>query len=242
MALQSSGAITLAQIQTEFGGSNPISLSEYYRNGSYVTSNNTNVPTSGTISMNQFYSGVRQTSGSQTFNAGINQTFTIPSHNQMTIVVNGAGGGGEGAYTWGNPKEGYYGGNGSAGSQGATRTLTDTTTYTGNVGSTFTINVSSGGAGGAAAGGIPGSNPGSGGDGSNGSASTISFNSSIFMTANGGAGGDTGGSAATSSGSGSHSIAGGAGGAGGTTSGSAESMTATGGAAGGAGSVVITWS
>ena len=38
MTLQSSGAITLAQVQTEYGGSNPISMSEYYRNGSYVDS------------------------------------------------------------------------------------------------------------------------------------------------------------------------------------------------------------
>ena len=36
MVLQASGAITLAQIQSEFGGSNPASLSEYYRSGSYV--------------------------------------------------------------------------------------------------------------------------------------------------------------------------------------------------------------
>ena len=60
MALQSSGLITLQDIQDEFGGSNPISLSEYYRNGSYVTSNNTSVPTSGTISMNAFYNAVKQ--------------------------------------------------------------------------------------------------------------------------------------------------------------------------------------
>ena len=33
MALQSSGAISLSDIQTEFGGGNPISLSEYYRGG-----------------------------------------------------------------------------------------------------------------------------------------------------------------------------------------------------------------
>lgn len=56
-ALQSSGAITLAQIQTEFGGSNPISMSEYYRGGSYVPSHSgtTGIPGSGQISMNQFY-------------------------------------------------------------------------------------------------------------------------------------------------------------------------------------------
>ena len=35
--LQTSGAITLANIQSQYGGSNPISMSEYYKNGSYVT-------------------------------------------------------------------------------------------------------------------------------------------------------------------------------------------------------------
>lgn len=36
MALQSSGAISLANLQSEYGGSNPISMSEYYRNGGLV--------------------------------------------------------------------------------------------------------------------------------------------------------------------------------------------------------------
>lgn len=36
MALQASGAISLGNLQTEYGGANPISLSEYYRNGTYV--------------------------------------------------------------------------------------------------------------------------------------------------------------------------------------------------------------
>ena len=43
MALPNSGSISLADIQNEFGGSNPIGLNEYYRNGSYVTPNNTNI-------------------------------------------------------------------------------------------------------------------------------------------------------------------------------------------------------
>lgn len=38
MTLQTSGAISLANLQSEFGGSNPISISEYYKNGSYVPS------------------------------------------------------------------------------------------------------------------------------------------------------------------------------------------------------------
>lgn len=59
MTLPASGTITLAQVQSEFGGADPISMSEYYRNGAYVTSNNTNVPTSGTISMSNFYGGTK---------------------------------------------------------------------------------------------------------------------------------------------------------------------------------------
>ena len=48
-------SISLSQIQTEFGGEHPISLTEYYRNGTYVTSNNTSVPTTGEISMSDFF-------------------------------------------------------------------------------------------------------------------------------------------------------------------------------------------
>lgn len=57
MTLQSSGIITLSDIQTEFGGSNPINLSEYYRDGIYVPDipNNSDIPLSGAISLNDFY-------------------------------------------------------------------------------------------------------------------------------------------------------------------------------------------
>lgn len=59
MALPSSGPLTLAQIQTEFGGSNPISLSEYYAGGANVpagtSGTNGAVPSSGTISIANFY-------------------------------------------------------------------------------------------------------------------------------------------------------------------------------------------
>tara|TARA_B100001057_G_scaffold106067_1_gene103692 strand:+ start:1653 stop:2303 length:651 start_codon:yes stop_codon:yes gene_type:complete len=56
MTLQSSGAISLSQIQSEWGGSSPISLSEYYRNS--LPSGRTNygsIPTSGAISMSNFF-------------------------------------------------------------------------------------------------------------------------------------------------------------------------------------------
>ena len=55
MALPASGTLSLSEIQTEFGGVNPIGISEYYRNGGYVTSNNTSVPISGPISFSNFY-------------------------------------------------------------------------------------------------------------------------------------------------------------------------------------------
>ena len=48
MALQTSGAISLSDIQTEFGGSNPISLSEYYGAAA-------GIPASGAISISDFY-------------------------------------------------------------------------------------------------------------------------------------------------------------------------------------------
>ena len=57
MALPSSGVLTLADIQTEFGGTNPIGLSEYYRGGGLVpdTAGNAGIPTSGVISVTDFY-------------------------------------------------------------------------------------------------------------------------------------------------------------------------------------------
>lgn len=65
MAMPSSGTITFAQLQTEFGGSNPISLSEYYRGGGLVPdiAANAAVPTSGAISLSNFYGAVNRTFG-----------------------------------------------------------------------------------------------------------------------------------------------------------------------------------
>ena len=60
MACPSSGQIKIQDIVDEFGGSTPHSLSEYYRDGGEVPSNNTNVPTSGTISLSNFYDAVNE--------------------------------------------------------------------------------------------------------------------------------------------------------------------------------------
>lgn len=56
MTLPASGAISLNNIQTEFGGANPIGLNEYYKGGSYVNAGvSASIPTSGTISIGNFY-------------------------------------------------------------------------------------------------------------------------------------------------------------------------------------------
>ena len=59
MALPGSGPISSSMIQTEFGGSNPIAISEYYKDGANVpdTGTNVNIPTSGQIKFGDFYNG-----------------------------------------------------------------------------------------------------------------------------------------------------------------------------------------
>lgn len=60
MTIPATGPVSLTDLQTEFGGTNPISLSEYYQDGAsgYVTSTNYTpagqVPTSGPISLSNF--------------------------------------------------------------------------------------------------------------------------------------------------------------------------------------------
>ena len=58
-------SLSLANIQTEFGGANPAKLSEYYAGGAYVPAGTTGyygaIPSSGAISISDFY-GATQTS------------------------------------------------------------------------------------------------------------------------------------------------------------------------------------
>jgi hypothetical protein len=61
MTLKTSGAISFSELQSEHGGSNPISMSEYYRNESYVQTGsltagyNLDVPFYGALSLSDFY-------------------------------------------------------------------------------------------------------------------------------------------------------------------------------------------
>jgi len=59
MALPASGVLSLTDIQTEFGGTNPVGLNEYYAGGAYVASGtsgtNGAVPSSGAVAIINFY-------------------------------------------------------------------------------------------------------------------------------------------------------------------------------------------
>ena len=66
MALQTTGKISLSDIQTLFGGTNPITMSEYYNNNaSGFTTGVTGIPNSGaTISISHFYGKAKSSSNS----------------------------------------------------------------------------------------------------------------------------------------------------------------------------------
>lgn len=64
--LQTSGTISLNDVRNQFGASGSPDMAEYYRGGtnaarvhSYGSGHNTNIPTSGQISMNQFWGAHR---------------------------------------------------------------------------------------------------------------------------------------------------------------------------------------
>ena len=93
-------SISLSQIQTEFGGTDPISLTEYYRGGSYTTDNNTNVPTTGEISMTDFFGTLKRfsyTFTSSVQEADLNSIVTTAGWNgsdPIHITIN------SGVYLW----------------------------------------------------------------------------------------------------------------------------------------------
>jgi len=120
---------SLDDIQTEFGGSNPISLSEYYSGGPLVPAGspapNGPIPSSGQISIGEFrgstkISYITATGGTTSTASGFKYhkftgpgTFTVsalgtPGQNHVDVLVVGGGGGGGGR-----------GGNDGAGGGGA---------------------------------------------------------------------------------------------------------------------------
>jgi len=100
MALPESGPLSLSDIQAEFGGTNPISLNEYYKGGAFVLNTDyaPNVPTSGTINISDFYGARKTTLTTLTFNAVGDNFFTLPATvvGNLVVTMTGAGGGGGG--------------------------------------------------------------------------------------------------------------------------------------------------
>lgn len=62
MTLPLSGPISINDLRTEFSGPTPSNMAHYYRGGAYVpnTATNAGVPTSGTISLQDFYGASAQ--------------------------------------------------------------------------------------------------------------------------------------------------------------------------------------
>jgi len=91
MALQSSGQIKLSEIATEFGGSAPHSMSEYYAGGTNVPSGTGSIPSSGQIKLAADFYGTSNvvmlvngtiTSGSMTAKTSVTHTgFSTKVHN-----------------------------------------------------------------------------------------------------------------------------------------------------------------
>ncbi|MDB5597772.1 MAG: hypothetical protein JWM36_4733 [Hyphomicrobiales bacterium] len=95
MTLPTSGTITLAQINTEFGrGSN---LDAYRGTSWFKPDNSTGAFPTGAIALTDFYgkqSNSPVTPGTQTFSTAGASSFTVPMYNALVIEMWGGGGGG----------------------------------------------------------------------------------------------------------------------------------------------------
>lgn len=94
MALPSSGAISINDIVLMFGGAAPHGLGEYYKNGTYVFNTDTvpNVPTSGSISLDDFYGAEIVESYVSTVTAGTSSQIEYnASQSTAKIVVQSTG-------------------------------------------------------------------------------------------------------------------------------------------------------
>lgn len=99
MAIPASGQVTLAALQAEYGGTNPVSLNEYYRGGPNVPigTGTATIPSSGAISLNNF--------------RGTSKTTTV-----TYAIIGGGGAGGFGVDDDGEQYRGTFGAAGGASS------------------------------------------------------------------------------------------------------------------------------
>ena len=226
MAIPTSGSIALTALQTEFGGSNPIGINEYYRGGGLVpnSSVNNNIPTSGAISLSNFYGGQNRNTISITISSNTNNynLFSnlgggyIAGLTDIVVTINNG-------VTIGSSSTGSPAFTVSGFTSGDTVSITNNGTIVGRGGSGGTGGiVTSGGAGTA------------GSSGSNGgNALSISFATSITnngtIAGGGGGGGGGGGARHVESISQIYRLGGGGGGGGaGSGSGGAGGVTGTG--------------
>jgi len=200
MALPASGPISLSMIQAEFGGANPISLSEYYKNGTYVTATDyaPNVPTSGTISLSNFYSSRKLSLTTLTYTS--DGSFVLPAGFLGNLIVNYmlGGGGGGGGTDVGPGFPGYAGRSITGGNIPAAvgQTVTISIGGGGGGGTSLVFAPAPGGAGGAsslgyngAVGGASGSAGASGSGGGGGAATVLLLDGAALAVAGGGGGG-----------------------------------------------------
>ena len=99
MAIPASGQVTLSDLQVEYGGTDPISINEYYRGGAYVPigTGTATIPASGAITLDNF--------------RGTSKTATVTYN-----IIGGGGGGGYGRSNGGESERGTYGPSGVASS------------------------------------------------------------------------------------------------------------------------------
>lgn len=109
MAIPGSGPISWSTIQGEFGGAAPTAINEYYRGGGLVpnAAPNLGVPTSGTISANQFYGTSGGTALANNKSSDASGSVFLPepaptstSVGSNTVTCSGTGGSGSYTYSW----------------------------------------------------------------------------------------------------------------------------------------------
>ena len=137
MAIPSSGPISMSDLNAEFGGG--YSLSNYYKNGSYVVSTDyaPNDVVSGALSLGGLRGAKKNTYNGVGFASSQNWTVPYTLIGSINVYVEGGGGGG-------GMHSDYWGGYGKDGGSGGIGSATQTVTPSG----TYYVEVGGGGAAG----------------------------------------------------------------------------------------------
>lgn len=109
MTLPSSGPLALTDIQTEFGGSNPIGMNEYYAGGGLVPAGTTGtygaVPSSGALSVQNFYGTSNYI---PTYVEELFSTWVYTGNDSAQSVPNGINLTGNGGLVWAKARDQAY--------------------------------------------------------------------------------------------------------------------------------------